>query len=184
MRQSPSINLVKKPQNPLDRFINWALNTGRLIVIVTELVALTAFLYRFSLDRQLIDIASKIRSEQAIVNLLKDNEEIYRNLQNRLFLASTFGRQGKDKVELTNDLIEFAPSGLSFNNLNISEDRARVSANVNSVSVLSDFIESIRSYEKVEKVSIDKIENRPASAVITVSITATLKPDKTYADLK
>jgi len=184
MRQTPSINLVRKPENFLDRFINWALNAGRLIIIVTELIALTAFLYRFSLDRELIDLNSKIRSEQAIVNLLKENEGVYRNLQNRLSLSRTFGKQGKDLVDLTNDLIDFAPQGLAFNNINVAQERVRINADVNSVSALSNFVESIRNYERIEGISIDKIENRPSSAVITVSITATLKPDKTYADLK
>lgn len=184
MRQTPSINLVRKPENFLDRFINWALNVGRLVVIITELIALTAFLYRFSLDRQLIDLTSKIRSEQAVVNLLKENEQVYRNLQNRLFLASNFGKQGQDKVKLAEDLIGFAPQGLVFNSINIQEERVRISANINSVSILSNFVKSLKTYEKIERVSIDKIENRPASAVITVSITSTLKPDKNYANLK
>jgi reverse gyrase len=184
MRQSPSINLVGKTESLLDRFVNWALNVGRAVIIVTEIIALTAFLYRFSLDRQLIDLTSKIRNEQAVLNLLKENEEIYRNLQNRLFLASAFGKQGKDRVQLAKDVIDFAPEGLTFNNINITEDRVRISADVSSVSSLSSFVSAIRGYKNIEKVSIDKIENRPSSAVITVSITAQLKVDKAYANLK
>lgn len=184
MRETASINLVRKPESLLDRFVNWALNIGRAVIIVTEIIALTAFLYRFSLDRQLIDLASKIRSEQAVLNLLAENERVYRNLQNRLTLASTVSKQGRDKVKLIKDIINFAPNGLTFNNIHITEDRTRISADVNSVSTLSNFVESIRSYEEIEKVSIDKIENRPSSAVITVSITAQLKVDKTYANIK
>lgn len=184
MRQTPSINLVRKNQTFIDRFINWALTAGRLVVIVTELIALTAFLYRFSLDRQLIDLSSKIKQEQAIVNLLKDNEETYRDLQNRLFLTSNFSKQAQDKIELTEDIIGFAPSGLIFNNISMQEERVRISANINSVSILSKFVKSLKDYKKVERVSIDKIENRPSSATITVSITATLKADKSYANLK
>lgn len=184
MRQSPSINLAKKPESFVDRFINWALTAGRLVVIITELIALFAFLYRFSLDRELIDLRSKIKQEQAVVNLLRENEETYRNLQNRIFLASNFGKQGQDKVKITKDIIDFAPSGLVFNNLTVEEERIRINANINSVSILSSFVKSLRGYKKIERVSIDKIESRPSSAIITVSITATLLPDKTYEDIK
>lgn len=184
MRQSPSINLVKKPENVVDRFINWTLTVGRLVVIVTEVIALAAFLYRFSLDRQLIDLRTTIRQKQAVIELLKDNENVYRNLQNRLAVASNFGGQGKDKVAVTSDLISFAPPGLVFNNINIQDERVRVNVNVNTVSVLSSFVNSLKTYDSIESVSIDKIENRPSSSVITVSITAALKPNKAYENFK
>ena len=52
MENSPaSINLVKKNEkSSVDKFINWTLSIGRLIVIITEIIAISAFLYRFSLD--------------------------------------------------------------------------------------------------------------------------------------
>lgn len=184
MRQSPSINLVRKPENFIDRFINWALTAGRLLVIVTELIALGAFLYRFSLDRELLDLRSKIKQEESIVTLLKDSEETYRNLHNRIFLASNFGKQGQDKVKIVKDVIDFAPPGLIFNNLSIQEEKLKVNANIPSVSTLSNFVKLLKNYKRIERVSIDKIENRPASAIITVTITATLLPEKAYEDIK
>ena len=57
-----SINLVKsRKPHFLDRFITWALNAGRLLVIITETVALSAFLFRFGLDREIVDLNDKIK---------------------------------------------------------------------------------------------------------------------------
>lgn len=184
MVKPSSINLIRKPVILFDSFINWALTIGRLVIIVTELVALAAFLYRFSLDRQLIDLHSKIKQEVAVVNYLKENEEKYRNLQNRLALASTFGEQGNSKVKLANDLINFSLSGVVLNNLSIQEDRIRINANLNSVSTLTSFVNSLKEYSTIQRVLIDKIENKSSSAVITVSITAILEPDKINANTK
>lgn len=182
MPKPSSINLIRKPVNLFDSFINWALTIGRVVVIVTELVALAAFLYRFSLDRQLIDLHSKIKQEVAVVNYLKENEEKYRNLQNRLALASSFGEQGNSKVKLANDLINFSLAGVVLNNLSIQEDRIRINANLSSVSTLSSFVNSLKEYPTIQRVLIDKIENKSSSAVITVSITAILEPDKINAN--
>lgn len=181
-KNSASINLLKKQTSLIDRFVNWALTIGRLLVIVTEVVALSAFIYRFSLDRQLIDLHSKITQEQAIVNYLKDNEKTYRNLQDRLSIATTYSTLAVSRFKIFHDIAGFAPVGMSFNNLALYEDRVRVDANADSVSSLSIFVNSIKNYPEIDSVSIDKIANKASSAVITITLTAMLKPDVIYAD--
>jgi len=181
-KSSGSINLLKKQTNLADRFINWALTIGRLLVILTEIVALSAFIYRFSLDRQLIDLHSKIVQEQAIINYLKDNEKTYRNLQDRLTAATNYSTLGVNRLKVFSDIVGFTPKGMTFNNLSLYENRIRIDANVDSVSSLSTFVNSIKNYPAIDTVSIDKIGNKPSSAIITISITATLKPNLTYAN--
>lgn len=175
VKKSPSINLLKDTTSFVDRFVTWALSAGRVVVIVTEIIALVAFLYRFSLDRQLIDIHSKIRQEQTVLNYLKDNEAIYRNLQNRLALSTKFSSEGKTKIGVIKDIVGFAGPGVTFNNLTIQEDRVKLDVNGNSVNSISDFVKKLRGYTKVSAVIVDKIENRPSAASINVSITTVLK---------
>ncbi len=174
-RRLSTINLLGQTGSFIDRFINWALTIGRVVVIATELIALSAFLYRFSLDRQLIDLHSKIKQEQLVVAYLKDNEETYRNLQERLSLASDFSKKGIAPVKILGDLINFTPTGISFNEITIQEDRIRINANSTLVSALSDFTKSLKAYSKTSSVIVDKIENKSSSASITVSITTLLK---------
>jgi len=174
-RKDSSINLVGENINFVDRFITWALTVGRVVIILTEVIALGAFLYRFSLDRQLIDLHSKIKQEQAVVSYLKDNEDTFRNIQNRLSLAANFGGIAENQVKLLGDMVSFAPSGMVFNNIAIQEDRIRINASTNLVSSLSEFVKKLRSYSKIENVIIEKIENKPSSASITFGITALLK---------
>jgi len=181
-KNSASVNLLKRKTSLIDRFVNWALTIGRLLVILTEIVALSAFIYRFSLDRQLIDLHSKITQEQAIVNYLKDNEKTYRNLQDRLSIATTYSTLGVSRFKVFRDIVGFAPLGMSFNNLTLHEDRVKIDANVDSVSSLKIFVNSVKNYSEIDSVSIDRIENKPSSAVITISLTATLKPEVTYAN--
>lgn len=177
---SPSVNLLGPNISFVDRFVNWALTIGRVVVISTEVIALTAFLYRFSLDRQLIDIHSKIKQEQAVVTYLKPSEDIYRNLQTRLSLVSTLSQQSKDQIKILDDVVGFAPQGFTFNTVSLQEDRLKLSVSTSLVSSLSEFVKSLRTYPRVSNVIVDKIENHPASANITVSITAILK-QQTYA---
>ncbi|MEK7450557.1 MAG: PilN domain-containing protein [Patescibacteria group bacterium] len=171
-----SINLLRNEQiSVLDKVINWALTVGRLLVILTELIALSSFLYRFSLDRQLIDLHSKIKQEQAIVAILKNNEDKYRNLQDRLSLASSFSNSENATPKIFQDVIRFAPSDMTFNSLTLNKNGINIDASIQTTSSLSSFVNSLTNYPLIKTVAISNIENKPLSSSIAVSITASLK---------
>lgn len=178
VKKSASINLVKTDKNgTLNQIVNWALGAGRVLIIVVEIIALSAFLYRFILDSQLREIHGKIQQEQAVIESQKKNEEIYTNLQERLSLASSFLEQAAKNNKIFKDILSFAPIGLTFSNVTLTENTLKISTSVNSVYPLSNFVNSLKNYSKIESVSIDKIENKTASATINVSISVILKKE-------
>jgi hypothetical protein len=180
-KKHPSINLVKtRHVDFFERFIGWALTIGRLVVIGTELIALICFVYRFSLDSQLIDLHSKIKQEQAVINFLKKDEETYRNLQDRLSVAGTFSTLGSERVKIFNDILGMTPQGITYTDFSLSNERLRISADVESVFSLSSLVESLKKYPEIDSVSIDKIDNRPSLGIIKISITTVLKKEKDY----
>ena len=85
--KSPSINLAKRKTNIVDDLTKWALTFGRLLVIIVEIIAFSAFIYRFYLDRLINDLNDEIEGKQAIVASLNTQEELYRNTQARIALA-------------------------------------------------------------------------------------------------
>lgn len=171
-----SINLVKNDKgDSIERVINWLLSVGRVLVIITELVALGAFLWRFGLDQQLIDLHSKIKQKQAIVSAFKKNEDEYRNLQDRLSIAAAFANSSGKRFNTYKEILTLAPSGIAFTKLSQSSKTLSMEINVNSVSSLSTFVNALKSHQNIEGVSIDKIETKTSRAVIVVGISATLK---------
>jgi hypothetical protein len=178
-KKTPDINLLKTGNvNVLEQVVSWAVSIGRVIIILVELVALSAFIFRFTLDRQIIDLHTKIKQEQAIIEFFSENEKMYRNLQDRLLTASTFSSQSENKIKVFNDFINFTPDGVIFNNLSIFEDRVRIDASTESVNSLSSFVQSLRKYPLASGFSVDKIENKPTTSLINFGITVSLKPFK------
>ena len=171
-RKSVSINLLRDKQGVfVDKFVDWALTVGRLLVIVTELIALSAFLYRFSLDRQIIDLHPKIKQKESIVKALKNNEDKYRNLQDRLALALNFSNSGKEKIKIFQDILSFAPDGLTIGNLVMHETRLSINATAQNTSSLNLFTNSLKTYAKIRSLNLDSIQIKPSSGLI-VSFTA------------
>lgn len=171
-----SINLLKnKDVDFLNEFIKWTLTIGRLVVIITELIALSAFIYRFSLDRRLIDLRSEIKQKQTIVAAQKTNEAKYRDLQDRITLASNFSNLSLERHKILTDILNLTPQGITLNNLVFAKDSINIDANVRMVSSLSLFINSLKKYPSIETISIDNIENKPQTNFIAVGITVGLK---------
>lgn len=169
-----SINLVKNKQIPLlDRLMNWTLTIGRLIVIITEVVAVIAFVYRFSLDERLVGLHDQIKQQQNIISALKNDENKYRNLQDRLALANTFSAKGTKTNQTIASIVPPTSNQVKLNELSLNKDREGISLDVTSVSALADFIKSLKNNPNIKSISIDNIESKPAVG-LSVDITIML----------
>ena len=179
MQSSASINLIKSRVNILDELLKWALTVGRLLVIITELIAFSTFIYRFSLDRKLIDLHTKIKQEQAIVGNVKDREALYRNLQERISVISTITEKGNKSVKILNDVTKLTPTEITFNSFVIENNQISIDSSVQSISSLSKFIALLRDYPQASSVTINKIDNQSLTSAINVLITVKLKGNTT-----
>ena len=175
MQSSASINLVKRKVNLLDEILRWALSVGRLLVIITEIVAFSTFIYRFSLDRTLIDLHTEIKNKQAIVESLKERENTYRRFQERILVASITSQQAGRNVKILNDVVELTPSEITFNSFSIDKGEAIIDSNINSVSSLSNFISVLRAYSEFSSVNIKSIQSNISGTSVKVTISAKLK---------
>lgn len=171
-----SINLLRDKEKPLlDRFVTWALSVGRTIVILTEIIALSAFIYRFSIDRKLADLNDDIKQKQLIVGQLTALEASYRNLQERLAAAKRLSQQEDGTTQLVTDIITLATGRVRFTSLIVNETTIKIDASTSSTGQLNYFISQLRQQPKIARISLDKIENRTSQGSIDVSITAFLK---------
>src|SRR5918993_397746 len=102
-----SINLLPNKGGGLfDQFLSWALTIGRLLIILTETLALGTFFYRFSIDMKIIDLHDSIKNQRIIVQQFKNTEDTARNLQARLALAQKHMNEAANTPTTFADIIE------------------------------------------------------------------------------
>jgi len=167
------INLLpNKADHILNDFLSWSLTIGRLLVILTETLALCVFLYRFTLDRQIIDLHGEIKTDSLIVANFK-GEDTYRNLQKRLEQARDYDSiQGKE-LTLLHEIIELGRGKVTFKNIAITNDKIGIIVQAPSANILSVFTHDLKNTPNITGVSVDLVENRTSNGVVTVSLTAT-----------
>ncbi|OGH19065.1 MAG: hypothetical protein A3F31_01155 [Candidatus Levybacteria bacterium RIFCSPHIGHO2_12_FULL_38_12] len=178
IKKTPTINLFTgRSKSFIDRFLKWALSVGRLIIILTEIIALSAFLYRFSLDRQLIDLRDKIKSQQKILDLYKNNEKKYRSLQERIALSSQLSTLAEKNTDTLNKINQSIPINMSVSSLTLQKKSMNINASVPSISTLTSFMKKIKSFPEVKGTTLERIDNRISSSTLVFSLNVFLKDE-------
>src|SRR5688500_5727921 len=89
-KNKTAINLLSREgfeYTQLGKTLAWLLSAGRTIVIVTELVVITAFLSRFWLDKTLTDLSQANNSKKAQIEASQAFEQEFKNAQIRIASA-------------------------------------------------------------------------------------------------
>lgn len=175
-KESLSINLLgDKNKKTSDILLAWAIYVGRLLVILTQVIALSVFLSRFSIDRQLIDLKDTIKKQQAIVEYFKQGEETYR--ENHLKLAVTRFNTASSSavVDFFDELLNNSDRQITYTGINVTPSSLTVTAQASSVETLTNFTQKLKDNPKVASIIIEKVESKPKSALVGITIIATLK---------
>jgi len=175
--KNQSINLLpRQGESLLNQFLNWTLTIGRLLVILTEMVALATFIYRFSLDMQIVDLHDKIKSESFIVANFHSAEVTFRDIQDRLKTAKQYTTIGGTTSSIFSDITKIGKGKITFIDLTVSTQSVKIVLQSPSAGQLSDFTNELKNDPSVTAVTVDKVDINPATAEITENITAALKP--------
>jgi Tfp pilus assembly protein PilN len=169
-KKPASINLLTRKQTLTDVILVWALTTGRLIIIIVETVALSAFLYRFTLDRQIADLNEDIKQKQAIIEFYKKDEAKFRLLQTKLITLTDVEKKSMSTSETMNDIVSIARNKAILQNMTIQDDSVQITAITPSISLMNSFISGLKSYPKAKTVNISQIENDPETNQISLSL--------------
>lgn len=122
-----SINLLPGREPTFgEKFITWSLTFGRYIIIGTEIIVLLAFLSRFKLDRDLIDLNDQVKEKQKVLASLKPIEENVNQLQARLGeIKKVDSSQGKGILALPT-LASLTPEGITYKTISVLADKITI----------------------------------------------------------
>ncbi|MFA6008204.1 MAG: PilN domain-containing protein [Candidatus Shapirobacteria bacterium] len=173
------ISLLPNDENNntlIARILKWLTTVGRIVIIFTELIVISAFLSRFWLDRKNSDLSEVIRQQTAILASTQDFETDYRSLQERLKYISSFYQSEPKYVDNLNSLIQSLPDGIYFQSLNLSSDpkTSQVLAQVELYSYQEDpivnFITNLKLNPDISSVNVQKIEKKTKDSKYYLSL--------------
>jgi Tfp pilus assembly protein PilN len=131
MSKKDTVNLLSRHDFQLTtwgKVANWSLTIGRWIVVVTELIVILAFISRFKLDQDIINLEDEIAQKQAIIEASADQEEIFRNTQKRLSVLSSATAQDRQLKDTFTQINLSLPVDVVITSMNISDNELSINA--------------------------------------------------------
>lgn len=173
------INLLPKEEfekKPLGKLLIWALNVGRWIVIVTELIVILAFLSRFKLDRDIADLYEQIRAKQAVIQAFSSFEEDFRLFQSRLLSIDKLMKNQIKSSEIISVVADATPVEVALTTLSVEKDDLKIVGVSLSEIGLKSFTNSLSQSSLLDQITLSNVTRKlEADAGIKFNLTAKIK---------
>lgn len=101
------------------RFLRWILSSGKFIVIAVELLTISAFIYRYKLDSELIDVQEKIKEITPFVQSLNNNEILIRQTQFQLQSIHQIKNSSPDFDQIFSKIALLTPQSIRLTNISL-----------------------------------------------------------------
>ncbi len=166
------INLTLRARKSIQSaFLKWAVSAGKLIIIGTELIALSALGYRFMIDKKIIDLHDEIDREIALVEIQKDREQEFRDIQNRLAQIKSIEDKNKIRFDTISKITGAISKGVfTTDNLVINEQRIQFEGASLSIFSIYNFIEELKNDSNIYAITLDEVTSSSQGIRFTLII--------------
>jgi Tfp pilus assembly protein PilN len=167
-KKEPQINLLPDKgfsETPAGRVLTWIVSTFRVIVIVTELLVMVAFLSRFWLDAQINDQREEITNKQAAISTTSAFEKEFRSLQTKVRLYTALTSPGPEMGKWLSQITSGLPpdvylTAITSNKSGVSIEGA--SPNEASIQQLLVNVQSLPSFTDASITDLKSNEEDPS----------------------
>ena len=146
-------------------FFHWLVTYGRFIIIIVELVVLSAFGLRFSYDTQLADLKDNIKRQSIALESYYIDEPRIRVFQKKLEFIKKNYDVNPTWEEIFTQVSSEIPLTVKLTSLSLEQDptlanptlQLRLAAQTNSINDLGFFLKNLRSNKKFNEVTLQNI---------------------------
>ena len=161
-RKKPAqINLLPQEQfaaSTTGRVLTWALSTFRIIVILTELVVILAFLSRFFLDAENADLSDQIEQKQSIIADSSEFEKTFRQTQKRLEIFSQLTAQDKQASGVLSKIAISIPPDVFLDSINLNDNSLSLVGLSPNERSIQEFVVNLEVNLGFKNVNLERIE--------------------------
>lgn len=160
--KTQDINLLPKGQwekGVVGKLLRWALNVGRYVVVFTELIVISAFLFRFGLDRRLTDLNEEIGQKRVVVNSYGDFEEQFRRLQLQLKSIKKIEDEALKVDVILANISQITPVDTVYSAINIAEEEITLKGQTLSEVGLATLLAKAQTNEMFTGVVLENVSS-------------------------
>jgi Tfp pilus assembly protein PilN len=148
------------------RVLSWILSTFRIIVIVTEIIVMIAFLSRFWLDAQNTDLNDEIENKTAVLVNLQNFEKEFKDTQNRLKIFSELTKNQGVYSDILNTLVSYLPQDLYLTTATLNEGMLQIEGSTSNEVSIQQLMVNLLSTNKFTEVTLNELASNPKDPYI------------------
>jgi Tfp pilus assembly protein PilN len=154
-----AINLLPQEEfeaSTLGRVLHWAMGSFRIIVIVTEMIVMGAFLSRFWLDAQNSNLSDSIKIASSQIEVQSEFETKFRNIQTKLaiFKAITQNTQGSEQIK---KIAEKIPNGIKISSIAVHDSTTDIKGDSDGEMNVAQLISNLKTDPSVKKIELGSL---------------------------
>lgn len=181
-KNKETINLLPQEEfakSTLGRVLTWLLSTFRIIVIVTEVLVMAAFLSRFWLDARANDLNDQIRQKTALIKATQEFEKTFRLVQKKL---DSFSKIVSSQNSISANLkltAGYLPPDVILTSIQADKNTIQLKGISLSEGSIAQFITNLKSDKSFTNVVISGINSgQKENTMITFNVKADISNKK------
>ena len=127
-----------EPQKIPVRLLHWVLSAGRYLIVIVEILVLSAFVSRFKLDNDIVETKDEIASKAPFVESLKPDEILIKKLKFQLASIRDIRSKQKDFGDSLNKIAAQTPSGVILSNVTFNGTSGTLNLKITGVAQNND----------------------------------------------
>jgi len=170
MPKSKTINLLPQEEfdvSTLGRILKWAMGTFRIIVIVTEMIVMAAFLSRFWLDAKNSDLNDIIAVKTAQISAQSDFEKQFRIVQHKLSIFKTLADSPQPSGKL-NAIGSKIPLDITLSGVSVGDVSAQINGVALSEASIAQLLNSLQNEKSLKTINLGSLSSSEEDASLTV----------------
>ncbi len=160
--KNKSINLLPRDSfesSTLGVILEWSLAFGKWAVIITQLVVMVTFLWRFGLDRRLTNIRREITQEVAVIASYDDLEEKFVLTQRSVTHAENVLERQDEVLELITLIQSMTPADVWYERFSLNPTTITITAYSTSLNGFSRYLSALQREPRFLNVNVASIED-------------------------
>jgi len=139
-------------------FYRWAINVGKTLIVLVELIALSALFYRFVIDRQLVDQRDELAQKAFLVKAQRGLEEEFLAIHARTDAVVETQNSTEAVFNLVTTIRQALDEGrFESGEVIINQDIVSFQGRAFSVFDVQNFVDELSQNSHVESISLDEI---------------------------
>ena len=170
IRKTKQINLIPQDEfesSNLGRILKWALSSFRIMVIITELVVMSAFLSRFWLDAKNSDLNDEINVGKSQVIAYTEAEKEFRSIQKRIAIAKAIYTDPKINT-IISSISGLIPEDVVLTSISDNNGQILIKAASLSERSIAQFLVNLEGSKSLSEVNLSQVSSNTDNSAITI----------------